>query len=159
MAKVTYRASAADRNQTYHKLSHLLDSSIPLPGGFRIGLDGILGLIPGVGDAIGTLLSAMILYQAHQRGVPKMILLRMLINVVVDAVIGAIPVAGDIFDFFWKANMKNAALLDSYEASPERTYRRSAVTSIAVLVGVIMLVALMVYLTVLLFHYVLQMLT
>lgn len=124
------------RNDSAVRLSRLLDSAIPLPGGFRIGLDGILGLIPGVGDAIGGFLSLLILHEAYKRRVPKMILLRMLLNVLIDAVIGSVPVLGDIFDFFWKANSKNVQLLEDYDYAPKKTYRKSTVVSALLLAGV-----------------------
>lgn len=132
----------------YRKLSRLLDSSIPLPGGMRIGLDGVLGLIPGIGDAIGGLLSTIILYHAYQRGAPKAILLRMTLNIAIDALVGTIPVLGDIFDFFWKANEKNIRLLDAYEHNPRRTHRRSAISSATLLLTVLALLFGIIYLVV-----------
>lgn len=144
---------------SYGKLSRLLDSSIPLPGGFRIGLDGILGLIPGVGDALGGLLSSIILYQAYQRNVPKMVMLRMLLNVMIDAFIGAIPLLGDLFDFFWKANEKNARLLDAYQQNPKQTYRRSAAGSIGILAAVVLLMFAIFYLTITLVAFIWQQVT
>lgn len=99
-------------------LSRLLDEQFRIPGTTqRIGLDGLLGLIPGVGDAAGALLSAYILYEAIRLGAPKTVLLRMVANIGIDTVVGAIPVVGDIFDIVWKANKKNAALLQAYLAS------------------------------------------
>ena len=99
-------------------LSRLLDEQFRIPGTTqRIGLDGLLGLIPGVGDAAGAILSAYILYEAIRLGAPTSVLLRMVANIGIDAVIGAIPVAGDIFDVVWKANKKNAALLHAYLAA------------------------------------------
>jgi hypothetical protein len=99
-------------------LSRLLDERFRIPGTtYRVGLDGLLGLIPGVGDAAGALLSAYILYEAIRLDAPKTVLLRMVTNIGVDTVLGAIPVAGDIFDIAWKANKKNAALLHAYLAS------------------------------------------
>jgi hypothetical protein len=99
-------------------LSHLLDEQFRIPGTtHRVGLDGLLGLIPGVGDAAGALLSACILYEAIRLGAPKTVLLRMIANIGIDTVGGAIPVVGDIFDVAWKANKKNAALLHAYLAS------------------------------------------
>src|SRR5690349_12479139 len=96
-------------------LSRLLDEQFRIPGTTqRIGLDGLLGLIPGVGDAAGAILSAYILYEAIRLGAPTSVLLRMGVNLGIDAVVGAIPVAGDIFDVAWKANKKNAALLHAY---------------------------------------------
>jgi Domain of unknown function (DUF4112) len=99
-------------------LSRLLDEQFRIPGTtYRVGLDGLLGLIPGVGDAAGALLSTYILYEAMRLGVPKTLLLRMVTNIGIDTVGGAIPVVGDIFDIAWKANKKNAALLHAYLAS------------------------------------------
>ena len=99
-------------------LSRLLDEQFRIPGTTqRIGLDGLLGLIPGVGDAVGALLSTYILYEAIRLGAPKIVLLRMVANIGIDTVVGAIPVAGDIFDIAWKANKKNAALLHAYLAA------------------------------------------
>jgi hypothetical protein len=99
-------------------LSRLLDEQFRIPGTtYRVGLDGLLGLIPGVGDAAGALLSAYILYEAIRLGAPKTVLLRMGANIGIDTVAGAIPVMGDIFDIAWKANKKNAVLLHAYLAS------------------------------------------
>lgn len=118
-------------------LARLLDSAIPLPGGFRIGLDGIIGLIPGVGDAITGLFSLLILQEAYKRRVPKMILVRMAINILIDTLVGAIPILGDIFDFFWKANTKNIQLLDDYTYSPQRTYRKATFASVVILMAAV----------------------
>jgi len=99
-------------------LSHLLDEQFRIPGTtYRIGLDGLLGLIPGVGDAAGALLSVYILYEAMRLGTSRPVLLRMIANIGIDAVGGAVPIVGDIFDMAWKANKKNAALLHAYLAS------------------------------------------
>jgi hypothetical protein len=99
-------------------LSRLLDEQFRIPGTtYRVGLDGLLGLIPGIGDAAGALLSAYILYEAMRLGAPSTVLLRMIANIGIDTVGGAIPVVGDIFDMAWKTNKKNAALLHAYLAS------------------------------------------
>jgi hypothetical protein len=99
-------------------LSRLLDEQFRIPGTtYRVGLDGLLGLIPGVGDAAGALLSVYILYEATQLGAPRTVLLRMIANIGIDTVGGAIPIVGDVFDMAWKANRKNAALLHAYLAS------------------------------------------
>jgi hypothetical protein len=99
-------------------LSRLLDEQFRIPGTtYRVGLDGLLGLIPGIGDAAGALLSTYILYEAIRLGVPRTVLLRMIANIGIDTVGGAIPVVGDIFDMAWKTNKKNAALLHAYLAS------------------------------------------
>ena len=92
--------------------------------GRRIALSGLLGLIPGVGDAAGALLSSYILYEAIRLSAPSTVLLRMIANIGIDTLGGVIPVVGDIFDMAWKANKKNAALLHAYLASQHRRVPR-----------------------------------
>ncbi len=108
--------------QRLEKLAWLLDSSIPLPGlNFRIGLDGLLGLLPGFGDILGSLASSYILAEAGRLGAPRSVLLKMAFNIAVDAIVGAIPLLGDLFDFTWKANLRNVRLLENYMRQPRRT--------------------------------------
>lgn len=96
-------------------LAKLLDEAVTIPGtSVRVGFDSLLGLVPGVGDVLTGLLSAYIVWQASKLGVPKRILLRMVLNVGVDVLVGTVPVAGDIFDVLWKANKKNLALLEKH---------------------------------------------
>lgn len=103
----------------------MLDNSIPLPGGFRVGLDGLLGLIPGVGDAITGSFSALIVFKAYQMGAPASVIMKMLANTLIDTVIGFIPFIGDLFDFVFKANTKNVKLLEDYLANPPQTRKKS----------------------------------
>lgn len=91
-----------------------MDSSIRLPGGFRIGVDGLIGLVPVVGDLASAGVSFYIVAQAARAGVPVSVIARMVLNVALDAMIGAIPALGDIFDFAFKANLRNAKLMDGY---------------------------------------------
>jgi Domain of unknown function (DUF4112) len=108
------------------RLSHLLDDWLRIPGTrYRIGLDGLLGLIPGLGDAVGALFSAYILFEAIQLGIPKTLLLRLVGNIALETLVGAIPILGDIFDIAWKANRKNADLLDAYLRSSRGNRRFS----------------------------------
>jgi len=108
------------------RLSHLLDDWLRIPGTrYRIGLDGLLGLIPGLGDVVGTLFSTYILFEAIQLGTPKTLLLRMVGNIALETLVGAIPILGDIFDIAWKANRKNADLLDAYLRSSRGNRRFS----------------------------------
>jgi hypothetical protein len=94
------------------RLAHWLDDRYRLPGtGIRVGLDGIIGLIPGIGDAASGVLSAYIIYEARRLGVPNSVLAGMLGNFAVDFVVGAVPVFGDIFDIGWKANRRNVRML------------------------------------------------
>jgi len=123
------------RRAALHRLAYVLDSAIPLPGGYRIGLDGIIGLIPGLGDLFGTALSSYIVAQAHRLGVPRAVLLRMAGNIALETLVGAVPVLGDLFDFAWKANRRNVALLERHVAQPQRSRRRSNL----IVAGLIML--------------------
>ncbi|MDX1539647.1 DUF4112 domain-containing protein [Arsukibacterium sp.] len=124
------------------RLAWFLDESIPLPGGYRIGLDGLIGLIPGIGDFITGLLSSAIIYKAHQLGVPRMILGKMIINLMIDTVVGAIPIAGDLFDFVWKSNRRNVALLEDYLQQPKQVYRKSVMQNILFVVALFGILAL-----------------
>lgn len=129
--------------QRLNNLAWLLDSSIPIPGfNFRIGLDGLISLIPFVGDAIGTLLSSYILAEAARLQVPKTVLMRMGFNVLIDAVIGAIPFFGDFFDFAWKANNRNVRLLEKYADQPVKEARSSTKYVVFFIIGLIILVIL-----------------
>lgn len=122
----------------HEKLSWLLDNSITLPGGYRIGLDGFIGLIPGLGDFFSGLLASLIVIKANQLGVPRMVLFRMVINVLIDTGVGSLPVVGDLFDFIWKANQKNSELLTHYEQAPEQTVRRSMLENLAFILAIVL---------------------
>lgn len=94
------------------QLADLMDNQFVIPGtDIRVGLDAILGLVPGVGDTLSTAVSAYIIHQAHKSGVHPVLLSRMTWNVFIDWLIGLIPLFGDIFDVGFKANRKNIALL------------------------------------------------
>ena len=114
-----------DRLQRLRSLAWLLDNSIPLPGGFRIGLDAVVGLVPGIGDAIGALFSAFILNEARLLGAPRSVLMRMSGNILLETVVGSIPFVGDLFDMGFKANMRNIALLERLQLDPAGTRRGS----------------------------------
>ena len=88
---------------------------MPVPGtSFRFGLDPILGLIPGVGDLVSPLFTLGIVFQARDLGVPRVVQLRMIFNVAIDVLTGFVPIIGDLFDFAWKANNRNMALLERH---------------------------------------------
>jgi hypothetical protein len=116
---------SAERMKRLRALAWLMDNSIPLPGGLRIGLDPIIGLVPGIGDAIGALISAYIINEARGMGAPRSVLFRMMSNVMIDTLIGAIPFAGDLFDAAYKANVRNLALLARYQLDPVGSRRGS----------------------------------
>ena len=96
-----------------------LDAGIAVPGtSIRVGLDPLLGLVPGLGDAAGALLAAWILVEAIRMGAPRATLARIASNIAIDALVGAVPVLGDVFDFVWKANLRNVALLERHAIDP-----------------------------------------
>lgn len=122
--QVFYRTDVQSREQL-KRLSEFLDSKYQLPFGWRIGWDGILGLIPGIGDVVTNLVSFYIVYQAAMMGCPPSVILRMAINLLIDNLIDAIPLIGNLFDFMWKANNKNVALLESYLNNPQHAIKAS----------------------------------
>jgi hypothetical protein len=126
------------------RLARQLDTSIPLPGGLRIGWDAVLGLIPGVGDWAGALLSSYIVLQAVRLGASREVLLRMVGNVGLEALIGAVPFLGDVFDAAWRANTRNVRLLEEHLAAPgaaRRASRAWVLGVVALLVALLVLAA------------------
>jgi hypothetical protein len=96
-------------------LATLLDTAFLIPGtNIRFGLDAIIGLVPGVGDAVTTLISLYIVREARALGAPWLVVARMLANVALDGVFGAVPLVGDAFDVAWRANRRNMALLQGH---------------------------------------------
>ncbi len=138
-SKVLAKANALQRIRT---LTHVLDNAILIPGTtYRIGLDPIMGLIPGGGDTVGTMLSAYIVLEALRFGLPRDTLVRMVGNLALDGVLGTMPLLGDFFDATWKANSKNLALLEVHAANPDESLAadRGFVIFIAVVVVAIAL--------------------
>lgn len=114
------------------RMAKLMDSQFRIPGtNMRFGLDGIIGLIPYAGDIAGFLVSGILMRLMLQKGAGPLIMLRMLGNFVIDALVGTIPLFGDLFDFGFKANRRNVELLKKYYASGEK--RPSAKWSITLL--------------------------
>lgn len=138
-------------------LAWLLDSSIRLPGiGFRIGLDALLGLIPVVGDAVGVLISGYIVREAARLGVPRSTLVRMVANVAIEGLVGMVPLLGDVFDAAWKANQRNARLLNEHVANPGRAAASSRKFAILLGAGLLALLFLMGLLAALFWNWVLN---
>ena len=102
-------------------LSHLLDDFIKVPGtSIRFGLDGIMGVVPGIGDVLGGIASCIIIVAAWMRGVPYVTVTRMVANVVIEVVVGSVPILGDAFDIAWRANRRNYALLTGSIYEPRK---------------------------------------
>lgn len=105
--------------ETIRRVAHLLDNAFPIPGTkYRVGIDPILGLIPGLGDAITSLMSTYIVLIAMQMRVSKWTLTRMIFNILVESVVGMVPVVGDLFDAAWKSNERNRLLLEANMKNP-----------------------------------------
>ena len=122
-------------------IAWLLDNSIPIPGaGRRIGLDGIIGLVPGVGDLLAAAVSVLVVIRAAQFNLPRIVLVRMLANVALDLGIGAIPVVGDAFDLWFKASTRNLDLMRRYITTPESSTRGQWLFFAALLLGTLAVV-------------------
>lgn len=121
MSHSSVNDAAAERDAQLRRLDQLadwMDSRFKLPGtNIRFGLDSILGFLPGVGDGVTALPSVYLIASAHSLGVPKLTLLRMAWNVLIDMMIGTIPLIGDIFDIGFKANRRNIALMRKHVES------------------------------------------
>lgn len=108
------------------KVAWLMDRSIPLGNRWSVGLDAILGLVPGVGDLVGAVVGGFIIAQAIRAGLPRSAVYRMVANVGIDALVGAVPFLGDLFDAGFKANTRNVAIFREAVAGRRDTTRDSA---------------------------------
>jgi hypothetical protein len=121
VAEAMNSGEAAVRLRHLRRFAHWMDDGIRLPGiALRVGLDPIIGLVPGVGDAAGAILALWILVEAARLRASRATLVRIFYNIAVDALGGATPLLGDIFDVVWKANLRNVALLERHLADPAR---------------------------------------
>lgn len=117
----------------------IMDAAVQIPGTRkRIGLDAAIGFVPGIGDAVAALISTWILFSAVRHRIPLKIIFRMLWNVVIDLTIGVVPVAGDVFDIFFKENLKNVDLLIA-----NRDRRRAPMAPIEIALLVFAIVAIL----------------
>ena len=117
-------ATREQRIARLEALANLLDTAILIPGtNVRFGIDALIGLVPGIGDVVTTLMSLYLVKEARALGAPRHLILRMLGNVALDSVVGAVPIAGDLFDVMWRANRRNMALLRTWIEKSERRAR------------------------------------
>ena len=130
-----------DEAASLRSLARLLDTAVAIPGtNIRFGLDSLIGLVPGLGDLAGAAMSGYIVLASARLGAPTPVLVRMVANVAIDAAVGTVPLLGDLFDVGWKANTKNAALLDRHLADPVGT-KRASLGAVAGIVGLLVLLA------------------
>jgi hypothetical protein len=105
-------------------LSNLWDQALGIPGTkWRLGLESLIGLIPIGGDWIGLIMSSYILFHAVKFNLPRSVMVRMILNILVDAIVGSVPLLGDLFDTTWKANTKNVNLLENHLQSPNKSQK------------------------------------
>ena len=119
-------------------LARWFDYAFALPGGFRFGFAGIIGLIPGIGDVFDAVASLYIVIRALQLGIPRVAVARMLVNIAIEAIAGTVPFVGDLFDVAFKANRRNYQLLKNHLAQPAR---QSAFDWLFLLMTVVLVVA------------------
>ena len=138
-------------------LSRLLDTAIAIPGTrYRFGLDAIVGVVPGIGDAIGAIFSLYIIFQAARMGVPKATLARMLGNVGIDTLVGEIPLLGDLFDVGFKSNIRNLALIEQHVDQPAAARAQSGRLLLGLGIGLLVLLVAIVALGVVVGNFVLN---
>jgi hypothetical protein len=122
------------------QLSRVLDKAITIPGTeISVGLDPILGLLPVGGDVLTLVFSGYIILEAARLGASKATLGRMILNLIIDSLVGSLPVAGDLFDFAWKSNEYNIKLLEEHLKSPRSTQKADTWFVLAVLIGLLLI--------------------
>ena len=132
-----------------NKLAHWLDDRFTIPGtNIKFGLDPVISLIPGAGDWIAGMISSYFILLGARSDVPPAVLGRMGVNILLDVIIGSIPLLGDAFDVGWKANTKNAKLLEKYQRDADSTERTSkgvlwtvAIVMILLVIALLLLIA------------------
>jgi hypothetical protein len=139
-------------------ITKVFDQAFAVPGTqWRFGLDALFGLVPGLGDIAGGIVATYAMSVARNLNAPAVIQLHMLSNIALDALIGMVPILGDLFDFAFKAQTRNLALLDAFVATPHRTARRSRrgllLMPVAIVVVFATLTALGIWMLVILFHW------
>ncbi|MDO8500951.1 MAG: DUF4112 domain-containing protein [Gemmatimonadaceae bacterium] len=121
-------------------VARALDSAIRIPGTrITFGIDPIVGLLPGVGDLAGAVMSGYIVLASARMGVPPAVIARMILNLGVDTLVGTVPLVGDLFDVGFRANIRNAELLDRHLAEPVATRRSSRFAVMAAIGGIVLL--------------------
>jgi hypothetical protein len=132
-----------ERLNRMRALARWLDAQYKI-GPVAIGWDAIIGLVPGIGDSISSLLGGYILVQAANAGIPGPIIFRMAFNLALETFLGAVPFLGDVFDVLWKANIRNVALYEAAISNVKQTERRSLVWLTLWFLGILVLVGLLI---------------
>jgi len=130
------------RTAVLRHLTWLLDDAVRLPFGFRMGLDAVVGLIPGLGDLLGGAAAAYGLGLAWQLGAPPVVLARMVLNASIDTLFGIIPVVGDLWDIGFASHRRNLAILEHWLAEPEHAVRRSTIALVVAVTALMLVLAM-----------------
>ncbi|MBD64830.1 MAG: hypothetical protein CME62_06465 [Halobacteriovoraceae bacterium] len=138
------------------ELAKLLDTKFQGPFGFRFGLDGLIGLIPGIGDIITTIMAFGIVFNAFMRDVKLSVITRMMINILIDNIISKIPLIGFLADFGFKSNQKNLQLLNEFQVQPQKTAKKSLWFIVMIVITLLIMISLSIYLSYLLISTLLQ---
>ena len=133
---------AAARLKRLRGVAWLMDRSIPIGGGRRIGLDPIIGLIPGFGDWVGAAVSLLVVYEAIRLGLPRAVIGRMMVNILIEAGVGAVPLLGDLFDAAWQANSRNLRLVETHYHGQREPRSLGGVLGIFLVAAMLFLAAL-----------------
>lgn len=124
-------------------LARIMDNVFVIPGtNIRFGLDPLIGLIPGFGDTVGAAVSSLLLIQGGRMGVPKIVLARMALNVLINTALGAVPVVGDAFSVWFKSNVRNLALIERHASAGRRSTAVDWLFVVGLIVGILATVAL-----------------
>ncbi|MBT9314214.1 DUF4112 domain-containing protein [Leptothoe spongobia] len=143
--------------QRLRRLSHILDNAIAIPGlGYRVGLDPLIGLVPGGGDLMTGLISIYVVAEAARMGVPAATLGRMGLNILTEVLMGTVPMIGDFFDVVWKANARNVDLLERHIRKPIPSSRADKLFAIILIAALLVIVLGAATLTLLFVRWVLQ---
>lgn len=163
MSNLSSSTSAENRLVRLERLrnfSRLLDNAIAIPGtNYRVGLDPLLGLIPGGGDTVGMIFSCLIVYEASRLGASQKTLGQMTLNVLLETLLGTVPGIGDLFDVVWKSNTRNIKLLDDHlgvqQTIPVTGHQNRGFT-IFLIVGLVLAIAGCVALSIFVLHWLYQ---
>jgi hypothetical protein len=139
----TKEKKAADLEPLFRWLALIMDDFLRVPGTrFRFGLDPLIGLLPGLGDTGSAIVSALALIQAARRGVPKILLARMSLNILINEVIGIVPIVGDAFSFWFKSNVRNYQIIQEHMGAPRVSHWSDWVFVLGVLLLLFVVVGL-----------------
>ena len=130
---------------TARTIARVLDGMVPLPGRARVGVDAVLGLIPGVGDLAGAAASAYIVMLAIRAGASRTAVVRMVGNIAVDTLVGSVPLLGDIFDAGWQSNARNVAIMEKDLGVPGVHRHTSKAVLLLILLGAFVVLAGLAY--------------